>query len=300
MAEHLVPLEHGHWRLAIWPELGGSLVSADYRLDGAWVRATQPVNEAALARRHPSWLGCYPLLPWCNRLDGGRFRFNDREVQVPINRPELNLAIHGFGCFRPWRVSDVGQNSVALAQTFREVGNPYAYEAMLSYRIEDESLIIDLAVENAGEEPLPFGIGLHPFFRRTPATVAQFVTGGSLENDERKLPTRFVDCAHGPDAGTGLPAASLLGVDRGFVGWDGNATLDWREEGRRLRLMSSPTLRLLHLFVPADDRQAICLEPVSHVIDVVNRRELATLGDMTVLHPGERLSGWMRVGVERN
>lgn len=300
MSDDLITLVHDGWQLVIWPELGGSLVSARRRMDAGWLDVKQPVTDEAVARRHPSWLGCYPLLPWCNRLDGGRFSFDGGEIQVPINRPELNLAIHGFGCYRPWQVTSSGEGHVELGQKFREAGNPYIYQAGLTYAVEGDALLVSLWVENAGERPLPFGIGLHPFFRRTPDTIVWFRTEGSFDNDPRKLPARAVDPGGGPDASLGIPATSLMGIDRGFFGWDGTAVLDWPEDGCRLRLSASESLRVLHLFVPADDRQAICLEPVSHVIDVVNRRQFARFGDMTVLGPGERLSGSMRVLIARD
>jgi aldose 1-epimerase len=57
-------------------------------------------------------------------------------------------------------------------------------------------------------------------------------------------------------------------------------------------------LRNLHLCMPAS-RAVFCVEPVSHVPGVVNRRAFAHLGDMTALAPGEALEGTVVLSPER-
>jgi aldose 1-epimerase len=70
------------------------------------------------------------------------------------------------------------------------------------------------------------------------------------------------------------------------------------EDGLRLGLVASPSLRNLHLCMPAS-RAVFCVEPVSHVPGVVNRRAFAHLGDMTALAPGEALEGTVVLSPER-
>ena len=57
---------------------------------------------------------------------------------------------------------------------------------------------------------------------------------------------------------------------------------------------ASGALTNLHVYVP-DDRPVLCVEPVSHVPDVHNRRHLAHYGDLAWLAPGETMRGAMQL-----
>lgn len=45
--------------------------------------------------------GCYPLLPWSNRIPGGHLRFEGLDAQLPVNHTS-GTAIHGLAASRPW------------------------------------------------------------------------------------------------------------------------------------------------------------------------------------------------------
>ena len=43
-----------------------------------------------------------PLIPWPNRLAGGRYRFDGSDYQVALTEPARGNAIHGFPRWRPF------------------------------------------------------------------------------------------------------------------------------------------------------------------------------------------------------
>lgn len=275
----------------IWPALGGALVSFRARVNGRWIDMMQPVSAESRGRRNPSWLGSFVMAPFANRIADGRFVYEGREIVLPINRPEHQAAIHGFSRSRAWRVAEHSETSLILTDEFDEPGIPYVYRATLSYVLTGAALRIELTVTNAGEQVMPFGLGHHPWFNRTPKTQVRLMASGWFKKDARTLPVARVE---NPDA-TGdiqLTPARHAGLDRHYYGWRRTAEIIWPEMEAGLRLAASPALGNLHLFIP-EDRAAICLEPVSHVHDVVNRRRYAPFGDMTILAPGESLAGAM-------
>ncbi|NKW10672.1 hypothetical protein HGG76_20340 [Ochrobactrum tritici] len=75
-----------------------------------------------------------------------------------------------------------------------------------------------------------------------------------------------------------------------FTGWNREATIRWPETSTGLRLKGEGALRHLHVFNP-QDRAVFCAEPVSHLPDVINRPTLGEDAAMTVLNPGEALTG---------
>ena len=48
----------------------------------------RPAPDLALARRDPWAMGCFPLVPWSNRIRAGRFVFGARAVSLPPSRPQ--------------------------------------------------------------------------------------------------------------------------------------------------------------------------------------------------------------------
>ncbi|HET9170371.1 MAG TPA: hypothetical protein VFN97_13085 [Actinospica sp.] len=44
-----------------------------------------------------------PLVPWPNRLDGGRYSFDGADYRLALTEPEKNNAIHGLLRRRPGR-----------------------------------------------------------------------------------------------------------------------------------------------------------------------------------------------------
>ena len=52
----------------------------------------------------PNFLGCYPLVPWSNRISGGGIEAGGRFWPLRPNWPGEPYPIHGDGWRRPWRV----------------------------------------------------------------------------------------------------------------------------------------------------------------------------------------------------
>lgn len=43
-----------------------------------------------------------PLIPWPNRLAGGRYEFGGQELQLPLSEPTQKNAIHGLVRWNAW------------------------------------------------------------------------------------------------------------------------------------------------------------------------------------------------------
>src|SRR5262245_23842174 len=73
----------------IAPDAGGRIAQLNYENGANWLCGYDKDHAAAIA-----W-GSYPMVPWAGRIRRGRFRFDDREYQLP---PNLGAhAIHGVG-----------------------------------------------------------------------------------------------------------------------------------------------------------------------------------------------------------
>ncbi len=106
-----ITLANAHLRLDVAPTLGGGITRFDWRNDGALTPIFRRCRHVA-ADTQPNQLACYPLLPYSNRIGGGHFSVGGRRVDVPRNRADEPLPIHGDGWLAAWQVARDGSRQV--------------------------------------------------------------------------------------------------------------------------------------------------------------------------------------------
>ena len=105
-----------------------------------------------------------PLIPWPNRLGGGRYRFDGQDHQVALTEPEKNNAIHGFLRWRPWHPLEHEKDLVVMTTTlFPMQGYPFELDVRVCYRLDDNGLSVTTSATNTGDQPAPYGAGQHPY-----------------------------------------------------------------------------------------------------------------------------------------
>ena len=291
--------ESGPFQVAVYPELGATVAAVRWRTpDGRLIDLMRPELPGAAAAGKTSDMAMFLLGPFTNRIDGGRIPTPAGNLQVPVNRPSEGNAIHGFLRTSRWAVERQTADRLVLATRHDGTDDPYAYDAAFTIARDGAALVFTLELVNAALAPMPFGIGLHPYFAPTPDMTVSFRAGGFFAVNERLLPVERLPVASG-GFGSGAAIAPLHGepFDLHFHGWSRAARVEWPEHGVGMALTASPVFGNLHIFLPPD-RSAVCLEPVSHVVDVANRRQFAAYGDLVTLLPGATLSGAMMLAPE--
>ena len=286
-------LANAHLRIDVAPSLGGAMTRFEWHGDGS---APTPIFrgcESAQPDVDPNTLACYPLVPYSNRIGGARFQFDGREFAVPRNRTAEPMPIHGDGWLRPWRVVERAGTHATLALE-RERAKPHAYRATLRYALEDATLSVTLAVENAGPDPMPFGLGLHPFLERDEDTRLAAAAGGLWLSGPDWLPLRHVPAPPAWTFGVAYPLPDAL-VNHAFTQWSGRAAVVWPR--KRLSLTIAADADYYVLYTPPGE-DFFCFEPVDHPINAVNLPGGACEHGMTVLAPGETLEREFRFTVE--
>src|SRR5687767_4244082 len=100
-----VRLQSGATSAVIHADDGGRLGGLDLG-DGPLLR------EWAEGLDWAAW-GSYPLLPWSNRIPGGRLKLGRIDAHLPVNWPD-GSAIHGLVASCPWSVRDRSDDSASL------------------------------------------------------------------------------------------------------------------------------------------------------------------------------------------
>jgi aldose 1-epimerase len=192
----------------------------------------------------------------------------------------------------------VEQNSVSLAFTHVAHGSndpdwPWSFDAAQTIALDDTGLHLTLTLTNRDTRPMPAGIGLHPFFPKSPKMELQFEAGNVWLNDARMLPKERAALPREWNFATQRPVADLT-VDNCFAGWSRAALLTWPERAWALRLTASEAFGHLVVFTsPA--RDSIAIEPVSHANDAVNLAATRDDTGLVILAPGAALSGTLTI-----
>ncbi|HEX9464663.1 MAG TPA: aldose 1-epimerase [Alphaproteobacteria bacterium] len=290
----LVRLAAGPFVAELCPEVGGSLA----RFVGWGHDLLRPVSDADLAAREPRRLGCYPLIPFSNRVREAQFIFDGERYRLARNFLPEPHAIHGNAWQRAWQVDRQAADAARLVLVHDPARDgaapwPFAYRAALDFQLAAEGLTVRLSVENTDRRRMPAGFGLHPFFPLTTGTRLAARLEGVWLNDERKLPESHVALPPAWDFTSPAPVPPLS-VDNCFTGWAGAARLEWPDRGLRLDIDASAALGNLVIFVP-QAHDYFCVEPVSNVNDgfTLAAAGVANTG-VVALAPGETLAGEIR------
>jgi aldose 1-epimerase len=112
------------------------------------------------------------LIPWPNRIAGGRYDWRGRTLQLPLTEPEAGNAIHGLVRWVAWSVVEREAHRVAMALDLHpQPGYPFALSLRVEYALTDTGLRVATTATNAGDEPCPYGAGAHPYVTAGTTTV---------------------------------------------------------------------------------------------------------------------------------
>jgi len=161
-----VRLSDGLAVLEVAPAQGGCITAYRWRrgehsID--WLRPAPGTGRFA-----PNDSGCFPLVPYSNRIRDGRFRFGGKSICLQPNFAPSPHTIHGHGWQRPWRITDESADRLSIAYDHDGSDWVTPYRAEQRFMLRDGALGMEIAVTNTGNEPMPAGLGLHPYFPRTP------------------------------------------------------------------------------------------------------------------------------------
>ncbi len=303
-------------RIEVWPQWGFNCLRWQFRQqDGRWADLlyTAPDWETNPV---PTRSGQPILFPFPGRMRSGCLEFAGKTYQLPLNDSTRQHAIHGFTPRVPWRVVQWqgGEHEACITGQFDPsldypdvVGCwPGKYRLSITYRLSQSSLRVEALVQNHGDEPMPFGLGYHGYFR-LPGVPEPTIDGHSLQASvdrlwvaEESLPTgELAELPPELDFRTPRPLASLQ-LDNGFTvaetavngaaGLVPVATLSHPQASGQLRVLADSQFRDLVLFIPAH-RQAVAIEPYTCAADAANLAARGINSGWRVLPGGETWRG---------
>lgn len=286
----MLTLQSGESSLVLAPEAGGAIVGWTF---GRFPLLRRPDPDAVVSG-NVRGLGCFPLVPFSNRIAHGRFRWDGADHCLTRNLGDHPHTIHGVGWQRAWEVASVTATSAMLTLRHDAAGPqraswPFAFAAEQHFTLERNALHVALSLINLHTGPAPAGLGLHPYFPCANAPILRFGATGVWLNAANMLPSRCIAVPAEWDHAAGRPIGSAA-LDNCFTGWDRRATIVWASEGPGLAIEADGMFRHLVVYSPPR-HDFFCVEPVSHMTDAVNRMDGAFHHGCRTLAKGEKLQG---------
>jgi len=259
-------LAAGDLVLELAPEVGGSI--ARFGLDRA--QGYQPLMRPAPDDfRDPLDAGCFPLVPFVNRVRDGRFSFAGRQVQLSPDLSGDRHTLHGQGWRNPWATAEADDMQAELVYRHPPGEWPWAYEARQRFELDAEGLTVRLSVRNLASEPMPCGLGLHPYFPCDGRTLLDTHVETVWTVDDEVMPVE-----RQPAAGRYcLLQRHICGQDpdNGYEGWAGEARIAWPQAGVGLDIQSADA-RYFQVYSPTSGGVFVA-EPVTHANAALNLPE---------------------------
>lgn len=186
--------------------------SALHRLSLGVVRATVSEHAASLreltvggvqlvhgtlAAEPPLGAGMV-LVPWPNRVEGGRWSLDGTMRQLELTEPELGNANHGLLASTRYRLESVDAAGLTLTAPVRATpGYPFDLATAVHYRLTEDGVAVTHTIRNTGSGVAPVAIGAHPYLRVGGSPVDDLVltiaAQRALDLDERHIPRGTID-----------------------------------------------------------------------------------------------------------
>ncbi|HYW58381.1 MAG TPA: aldose 1-epimerase [Polaromonas sp.] len=267
----IVWLRHAGQHLGLVPSLGGSV--AAWQLDRPqgpidlwrpWDGKTNDLYQTA----------SFAMVPWSNRISGGGFTQDGQFYPMAPNRSGEVYPIHGDGWLQPWQISQPQADTLVMTLVSTSFdGNPYEYDAVQTFKLVAGGLNQHVQVRHRGDQPLPYGLGVHPWFPRTPQTSISAPVQGVWLCGNDPIPTEHTaNFPAGWNLNEGAPANGPL-MDNCYTGWGGTARISWPELGLQLTA-SMPDFERdggadqhFCLVYRPPQGPAFCFEPITQPID---------------------------------
>jgi aldose 1-epimerase len=220
------------------------------------------------------------MAPWCNRVAAAPTEVGGRTVSLARNFPD-GSALHGQVYAAPWSVEPDGSLSIAAGGD----GWPWPYACSIRVTVDAATVIIHQSLTNLAKEPMPAGLGIHPWFLRPLCirVAASRVVPSNVDPDSALEPVagdldlrRLRPVPDDLDA-TWLtmadPAVELEWPDLGI-----GAVMRIRSEAGRCVAVASPA-----------SLDAVAVEPQTHAPQGLRRLLAGEPGGLRPLEPGASL-----------
>jgi aldose 1-epimerase len=256
-------------------------------------------------RLKPTSYGVPILFPFPNRIRDGKFTFRGETFEV-------DPKIHGFVRDKAWTVENTGasdEDGAWLHASFEaaSVGDrilkqfPFPFRLEVVHRLKNGVLRMETVVKNTGTRDMPFGFGIHPYFRK-PTSGAIRVPANARWDLVENLPTgNRSPVEESVDLRAGAALDTLI-LDDVFTDLTPDADglvrcviTDAVNQRETVIAFLPEIFPNAVVFTPPPGRESVCIEPQTCPTDAFNLHERGVASNMIVLPPGGSAAFWISI-----
>jgi aldose 1-epimerase len=271
--------------VAVAPSFGN--LAYEFKVNGKnvlWL----PYRTLAELKAKPQFGGIPFLAPWANRLSEDAFFANGEKFRLNpdlgnLRRDQNQHPIHGLLNFSPdWEVTKIEADNDSARVTSRlefwkhpdlMAQFPFAHTIEMTYILRADTLEVRTAIENLSTDPMPVGIGFHPYFQLHDAPRDQWkvhlAARDHLALSKMLIPTGERKPVEFP----GLFPLAGVALDDVFGGLvrdaSGLATFSVEGAHEKISVLYGPKYTVAVVYAPPG-RPFICFEPMSAITDGFN------------------------------
>jgi aldose 1-epimerase len=290
---------------AILPSYGFNLFDLRLPVAGEVRPVIVSAPTFAEAPSGPGGNGVPILFPFPNRIRDGAFAFGGRTFDLAKNNGPN--AIHGFVFDRAWEVVEhratadeaflVGR--FQLSKHAPEVCDHWPTDAVIQvrYALAGRRVTMTTTVSNPTAVDLPYGFGIHPYFR------LPFAPGGDLSRTKISIPaSKYWALKDFLPTGEVLPVDARLDfregkpiqglklddvlTDLAYAGTEGVCRLVDLDKGGEFQLGFDRSFRELVVYTPPGKPDVISIEPYTQTTDAINLQARGVDAGLRVLGHG--------------
>jgi len=287
----------------ITPGAGSNLIS--FKVDGKdliyW-------DEAGfLADASESFTGAFNMYPTPCRLDNCTYSFEKRTI-VQKKKGE-KVFIHGLVRDEPFQFKNTGASlaswiDVTPSHPVYE-GFPWTHKFMVVHTLTEAGLEIRFKVENHDKTALPFGFGVHPFWRipGKRADVSIRIPCDNILELKDLVPTGN----YSPVTGTDMDLRTLRSIDTLYVDnvfWprkSGDAAeIIFKSIDKAMTIEASGNFPHMIVYAPKG-KDFLCVENLTSTPNAPNLVEKGkgNVASMLTAAPGAAVEGWIRYTIRK-
>lgn len=285
----------GDWEALIDVAHGANCIALRNETYGAKLLREPPENGVL---DNPYLYGMPILFP-VNRIEGGRFEFEGRTYEFPINEPSTGCHLHGELHRMPFEISDRQSQKITCryrAEKGEYLNFPHAFEIVQEYELKPDGFYHTVTVKNLSGQNMPLFLGFHTTFYTLFTSASRIgdvrVFADITKEYERNMEKNYLPTGKTP-AFDDVSAALSEGRYDPFGGtasrhYRGMGKMAITDEKRRLRLIYENDEKYAFRLIYNGGKEGyICLEPQTCLANCQNAPFPREESGFDFLKPGE-------------
>jgi aldose 1-epimerase len=256
----------------IYPNLGASLQQLNIKNTKILNGITDDENGI---ETYKNMFNSAFLFPFPNRIELGKYSFEDENYQLFCNESTLNNAIHGHIFNKSFKIKNIeaSETKASIILNYDYKGNidgfPFPYKLSIIYKFERNKITVAFNVLNNGKNTFPFGIGWHPYLNSNNLAESELNFNGKFQY---KLSDKMIPISKHQFPFKMPFKINDISLDDCFISENQKISLATKTTHLEINFKSVSKSNYLQIYTPPN-RKSIAIEPMTCAPNCFNNKD---------------------------